>query len=210
MVAHGHNQQPYLIQLNWGDPLDPAHESHVDCLDITWPSGARQTLTSLPMHDSITILEAADHVTVLRVEPSSGPTSGNTDVTIRGLGFVPGAVVYFGAALALGPITVSADGTTIRCRTPQWQPAGTVDVKVVNPDTTLDTLEAGFTFATTTGSGGRPQPAHAGWSRGQLGPRQAGIDRRPEGVRLRRGWRHAGRSPSPGSIGRRRGLRDLR
>jgi hypothetical protein len=145
MLADGHNQSPYVVQFNWGDPRDPAQASSVDCLDILWPSGLRQTLTNLPMHNTVTILEDSS-ITVLRVEPNNGPTSGDTDVVIRGIGFKPAALIYFGTALVTSTVTVSADGTTITCKSPQWQPAGAVDVTVTNTDGTTDTLEAGYTY----------------------------------------------------------------
>lgn len=51
------------------------------------------------------------------LEPTSGPASGGTVVTIRGKHFRPGDTVLFGTTPATG-VTVAADGLSLTCVTP--------------------------------------------------------------------------------------------
>jgi hypothetical protein len=80
---------------------------------------------------------------VASITTGTGPTTGNTTVTIVGTGFAEGATVSIGGALA-GNVVVVSD-TEITADTPEHQ-AGTVDVVVTNPDTLQDSLESGFTY----------------------------------------------------------------
>ncbi|MGQ9592491.1 MAG: IPT/TIG domain-containing protein, partial [Planctomycetota bacterium] len=75
--------------------------------------------------------------------PTSGPTAGGTAVSIIGSGFLPGATVTFGGALAVDVDVVSS--TRIECRTPAHA-AGVVDVTVTNPDLQSATLPNAFEF----------------------------------------------------------------
>lgn len=64
------------------------------------------------------------------LNPRSGPTTGNTTVTITGRGFVAGATVKFGTTAAASVTYLSS--TTIKAVAPP-HPAGTVDVRVTTP-----------------------------------------------------------------------------
>ncbi|HKK92073.1 MAG TPA: IPT/TIG domain-containing protein, partial [Longimicrobiales bacterium] len=80
---------------------------------------------------------------VSAISPNSGPADGGTDVTISGTGFVDGATVEIGGALATGVTFV--DATSLTATTPAGA-VGTVDVVVTNLDTQSDTLSNGFTY----------------------------------------------------------------
>jgi hypothetical protein len=93
------------------------------------------------------------------VAPASGPTSGNTLVTVTGSGFVTGSTVLIGGTAAIaGAITA----TRITVTTPGG-PAGPADVTVTNPDRQSATLPGGFTYVapppvvTATNVRGSPQ-----------------------------------------------------
>ena len=77
--------------------------------------------------------------TVSSISPTSGPTTGGTSVTITGTNFVSGATVAFGGTAATGVTVVSS--TTITATTPPMA-AGTVPVKVTNPDGSSATLSS--------------------------------------------------------------------
>jgi|GEM_PF-375545 len=81
--------------------------------------------------------------TIISVEPEVGPTSGGTEVTIRGNGFVEGCKVFFGEKEA--QIKAFVYDTTISAVTPP-HPAGAVDVKVQNPDGGTAIKKAAFTY----------------------------------------------------------------
>ncbi|REJ96181.1 MAG: hypothetical protein DWQ34_04640 [Planctomycetota bacterium] len=81
--------------------------------------------------------------TISSVTPNSGPTAGETSVTITGSGFATGADVKFGGISATG-VTV-ASSTSISCSTPANMPGG-CDVKVTNPDTQSATQAGGFVY----------------------------------------------------------------
>ena len=88
---------------------------------------------------------------VSAVNPTSGPASGGTGITITGLNFQAGATVSIGGTAATGVIVVSA--TSITAVTPAHA-AGTVNVVVTNPGPQSGTLFSGYTFnpAPTVGS----------------------------------------------------------
>jgi hypothetical protein len=78
---------------------------------------------------------------VTSISPTSGPTTGGTQVIITGTGFLATSKVFFGgvAATVVGIPTF----TSITVLTPAL-PAGAADVKVVNPDTQQSILAGGF------------------------------------------------------------------
>jgi len=80
---------------------------------------------------------------VSAVSPGSGPSSGNTLVTISGTGFTSGASVTIGGVAGLSVVVVS--GTTITAITPGGV-AGPVDVTVSNFDRQVSTLVGGFAY----------------------------------------------------------------
>jgi len=91
--------------------------------------------------------------TVTSISPNSGPTSGNTSITITGTGFVNGATVKIGGISATGVVFGSA--TSITAVTPSG--TGVQSVVVTNPDTQSSNTNVTFTFTvsfgiTTTGS----------------------------------------------------------
>jgi hypothetical protein len=76
------------------------------------------------------------------VVPNSGPTTGETGVTITGSNFQAGASVAFGGAAAT-EVTVNRGGTAITAATPT-EAAGAVNVEVTNPDSQSATLADAF------------------------------------------------------------------
>jgi hypothetical protein len=80
---------------------------------------------------------------VASVSPSSGSTTGGTAVGISGTGFVPGATVSFGGALATNVVVVNPNFIT--CVTIA-RSSGTVTVTVTNPDTLTASKSSAFTF----------------------------------------------------------------
>jgi hypothetical protein len=80
---------------------------------------------------------------VTSIEPSRGPTYGETRVTIRGSNFAPGAMVLIGNEPAREVKVV--DATTITAST-HPRPAGLVDVVVMNADEASGTLVKAFAY----------------------------------------------------------------
>jgi len=82
--------------------------------------------------------------TITSINPTSGPTTGGTEVTIYGSGFV--AETTLGVAYASWTVkNVAPDGTWLTCTTGSY-PAGVVSVTVNNPDFQSATLEDAFTY----------------------------------------------------------------
>ena len=77
------------------------------------------------------------------VSPISGPTAGNTAVTLTGQSFASGATVTFGGAAATSVTVVSA--TPVTARTPPHAQGG-VNVVVTKPDGQSGMLASGFTY----------------------------------------------------------------
>lgn len=77
------------------------------------------------------------------VRPGSGKEGEITDITVEGQYFRSGAVVYVGRKRGSNVSVV--DGGTIRCTAPGGISAGVYDIRVVNTDTTEDTLARAFT-----------------------------------------------------------------
>lgn len=82
---------------------------------------------------------------VTSVSPDSAELPGVVTVTVNGENFEVGAKVFFGS-VELGTTYLSAN--QLRVRTPAWDVAESVDVKVVNPDGKEGVLENGFTYMT--------------------------------------------------------------
>jgi hypothetical protein len=80
---------------------------------------------------------------VSSVLPGRGSASGGTSVTIRGSGFVRGAVVRFGSRSATRVTVVN--GNTITAVTPSG-PLGAVDVAVRNPGMPAMVLQQGYAY----------------------------------------------------------------
>ncbi len=80
--------------------------------------------------------------TAATIDPTSGPASGATPVSITGLNFQSGAVVRFGGVAATGVVVLS--GTEIDASTPVLSPGTLNDVTVTNPSGLAATLPAAF------------------------------------------------------------------
>jgi hypothetical protein len=87
---------------------------------------------------------AASPPSVTSITPTSGPTTGGTNVTIAGANFASGATVSIGGIAATNVIFDS--GAQLRATTAP-RAAGTVNVVVTNPDSQSGTLANGFTYA---------------------------------------------------------------
>jgi hypothetical protein len=85
--------------------------------------------------------------TVEGIEPSSGPETGGTEVTITGTNFQKGAEVDFGGTRATPTTPVDAKSLTVT--TPAGA-AGTVEVRVVNPRDRASRTSLQFTYMDTT------------------------------------------------------------
>jgi hypothetical protein len=87
---------------------------------------------------------------IISISPSSGTTAGGTSVTITGTGFqpgVPGTTVTFGGVAASGVNVISS--TQIQAMTPAHD-AGSVDVRVTNPDAQSATRVGGYVYVSGT------------------------------------------------------------
>jgi hypothetical protein len=80
---------------------------------------------------------------VTSITPASGPSSGGTEVTIIGSGFVNGLSVDFGGNPATNVSLVSS--TKVTATTPS-HPAGAVDIKISNPSGSSFTSAGSFNF----------------------------------------------------------------
>ncbi|MBZ5647086.1 MAG: IPT/TIG domain-containing protein [Acidobacteriia bacterium] len=117
----------------------PPHAASAVPVDVTVinPDGGTATLAG-----GYTYTPA---VVVSSITPATGPGGGGTIVTITGAGFsnVPTLpTVFFGATQAVS-VTFNSP-TQLTATTPAG--AGTVNVKVVNPDATSSTLASAFTY----------------------------------------------------------------
>ncbi len=81
--------------------------------------------------------------TVGSVVPNSGPTSGGTVVIVNGTNFQTGATILFNSTPATGVVFLGA--TQYQATTPA-QAAGTVSVRVTNPDGQSATLASAFIY----------------------------------------------------------------
>ena len=80
---------------------------------------------------------------VTSVSPDSGETTGGKIISIKGENFDSSATVYFNDTLIASTFYST---TELQLRTPKWSVAGEVNVKVVNSDGQVSTLENGFTY----------------------------------------------------------------
>jgi hypothetical protein len=92
---------------------------------------------------NFTIGAALPAPTVTSIDPTSGPFSGGTSVTVTGTGFVDGAVVLFGG---LGATSVTFNSSTSLTAVTPAQGSGTVSVTVFNPDGQSGTLNSAFLY----------------------------------------------------------------
>lgn len=80
----------------------------------------------------------------VQVTPSSGPTTGGTNITITGTFFRTGATVLIGTNPCQS-ISVQMGGTALTCTTPTGA-SGPVAVTVTNPDNQAGVLNNAFTY----------------------------------------------------------------
>ncbi len=116
--------------------VTPAHAAGTVPVMVTNPDGRSGTLTTGFTYNSTA-------PTVDRVEPSSGPTSGGTVITLTGINYAPGATVSVGGTAATAVSVVNS--TTITATTPAHA-AGAVNVTVTNPNGQSGTIAAGFIY----------------------------------------------------------------
>jgi heme/copper-type cytochrome/quinol oxidase subunit 2 len=117
----------------------PAHSAGSATITVTNPDGqsANGTLTYMFVGP-----------TMSSVAPASGPNSGNTNLTISGSGFQPGATVTIGAFNAVN-VRLLDSGTIVATTIfgPANEPLGVAqDVVVHNPDGTSASKSGAFTF----------------------------------------------------------------
>src|SRR5262249_26966112 len=99
------------------------------------------TYTGGPYNGGVVFrIGSAVPVSVTAIDPTSGPSSGGTSVTISGTGF------QFGAVAAIGGKAVDAVATAAEIFTapPPLAPGTLNDVKVTNPDNSTATLPSAF------------------------------------------------------------------
>ncbi len=104
---------------------------------------AFQVATLLPACSSKESDTTAPPPSIATVDPNSGPTAGQTAVTIFGANFQSGATVQFGSAQATG-VTFS-EASSLSALTPAGL-AEAVDVTVRNPDGQVAVLTRGFSY----------------------------------------------------------------
>ncbi|WP_051318194.1 IPT/TIG domain-containing protein [Cohnella thermotolerans] len=86
--------------------------------------------------------------TVTSLSPNNGPTSGGTQVYINGTGFMRGLKVYFGTQEAV--VNTYYSSSRLLVIAPANNQAGTVDVRIVNPDAQEGLLVGGYTYNALT------------------------------------------------------------
>jgi hypothetical protein len=132
-------------------------------------------------------IPASTDPTISGVSPSTGPAPGGNSVTITGTGFVAGATVRFGDAVATN---VTVTGSTHITLTAPAHAAGAADVTVVNPDGRGVTAVSAYLYvainplpppdpsgAPASGASPLPVPRPAGASQG--GPPSPLPNRQP-------------------------------
>ena len=133
VLAGNRSQSSTVLHFGLGSSL-PFGQKRVDCINVRWPSGLERAYTGLTANTKVVLAEDVGHVKVISVIPNNGSNTRSDPTTITGLAFdrditaVP--QVFFGAVPALSVTFVSEHELTVL--PPLWQPAGTVDVTVVN------------------------------------------------------------------------------
>jgi hypothetical protein len=82
-------------------------------------------------------------MTISRLDPGSGPTSGGNKVLIRGANFTPLSNIYFGSNRASSIVYLNP--TLLSLIAPP-NGVGPVDVKTLNMDTEVSTVNSGYTY----------------------------------------------------------------
>jgi plastocyanin len=121
----------------------PPHAAGAVNIVVTNPDSQSSTLTNGFTY----VVPPPPAPTVTSITPDTGPTSGNTPVTITGTNFRAGATVTIGGFAATNVTVVNA--TTITAMTPlgpATEQLADKDVVVTNSDATTGTLAAGFDY----------------------------------------------------------------
>jgi hypothetical protein len=103
----------------------------------------------------VTVASSEATPTVQSLSPQAGDPDGDTELTINGENFELGAKVQFGTVYAAEVEVI--DRNTLRVRTPR-QPAGTVDVTVVNPEARAGGLPQAFAYEAAVDPTDPPDP----------------------------------------------------
>ena len=90
-------------------------------------------------------------VTISQVSPIAAGLAGGVEITITGSSFQPGAQVFFGSSAA--PSVTFISSTTVRAVLPPSTQTGSVNVSLVNPNSSNATRAGGFTYVTPNTSG---------------------------------------------------------
>lgn len=127
----------------------------ISCTSPPGVVGAQTVRVSNPLglfdqSATYTYLATADP-TITSITPTSGSTAGATEVVLTGTGFQSGLSVLVGGVAATQVVVESA--TSLVARTPPHA-AGTVNVQVLNPDSSGATLAASFTYTAPASGGG--------------------------------------------------------
>ncbi|MBI5359860.1 MAG: IPT/TIG domain-containing protein [Planctomycetes bacterium] len=89
------------------------------------------------------VLDSGATPSISLINPSTGPTSGNSPVSITGTGFYPGLTLTFGGQAATNIVFNSSISLTV---TIPAGSAGAANVVITNPNTKTSTLVGGFTY----------------------------------------------------------------
>lgn len=115
-------------------------------ITVTAPPGVQGDTTVTVKNDDGQKATATYHYyaqpEVTSITPNSGPLDGGNTITIYGKYFMPGITVKFGGAT--GSATLY-DGY-LKVKVPAGTAPGTVDVELKNPDDTMVTVPAGYTY----------------------------------------------------------------
>ncbi|AMY09764.1 IPT/TIG domain protein [Luteitalea pratensis] len=124
------------------NPVGPAGPVTITVVN---PDGGSMTMAAAFTY----VQPAVTAPTISTISPASGPTTGNTLVTMTGTGFKAGVIVKFGDVA--GSVT-SVATTTLSVLTPAAV-AGPVAVTVTNTDGGAASRGAGFTYVATSTAG---------------------------------------------------------
>lgn len=122
--------------------VNVVNSTTITCVTPAHPVGVAEVTVTTPAGTSSTAGTANDFSyglpTITALNPTGGPTTGGTFVTITGTNFVSGATVAFGGTNYPGMNVSVISSTTITCYAPS-HPVGTVDVTVTTPAGTSPT-----------------------------------------------------------------------
>ncbi|EPY09488.1 von Willebrand factor type A [Paenibacillus alvei A6-6i-x] len=153
-VAFSGNYFAPNISVKFGDQAATVNTNRTNYLSVTTPAAAQvgkvDIVLTNPDGSSLTIAEGFTYkepekpkLEITSVAPDKGLPAGGEEIYINGRNIEQGAKVYFGATEAEVVSYISRQRILIK------SPAGTkgsVDVKVVNPDTKEAMLPNGFTY----------------------------------------------------------------